>query len=90
LNAGYAAVIALVACAACSSKLPDPPPAAQSQELPQAPPGARGARAATLNAPALPTAPLWDEPEDLAPEQPPSSEGGAPSETEGDGGGVAL
>jgi hypothetical protein len=89
LRPGAAVAIAVFGWAGCSTKLPDPPPPAQTQELPLAPPGARGARAATLNAPALPTAPLWNEPEEAAPEEPPARDAGAPIQTEGDGG-VAL
>ena len=71
-SSGFGAVAVIVGLsllAACEAKLPDPPPVARAQELPLAPPGARGARAASLDPPAMPDDPIFDVPPDEALEQ---------------------
>ena len=76
-------------CGACETKLPDPPPAARAQELPLAPPGARGARAASLDPPAMPREPLFEVPEEsLEEDEAPDSAPLSPPEAEDAG--VAL
>jgi len=73
---------------ACETKLPDPPPAARNQELPLAPPGARGAHAASLDPPAVPAEPIFEDPEEPLEETEPDA---APvPQSEAPDAGVAL
>jgi hypothetical protein len=86
----WPAFFGLLLFGACETKLPDPPPIARSQELPLAPPGARGARAGSLDPPAIPTEPMFSDPLDESLEEAEPADAAPDPEPEAPDAGVAL